>query len=55
MKYSSIGALAAGMALGAGAVRAYGMMSRSTRRRLRGLAMRTGRALWEKTEELLGR
>ncbi len=55
MKRSSIGGMAAGMALGLAAMTAYGMMSRASRRRLRAFAMRSGRKLAEAADGLFGR
>lgn len=55
MKASSIGGIVAGMALGAAAVSAFGMMSRQNQRKLRSFAMRSGKKLTNKAGELFGK
>jgi hypothetical protein len=55
MKGSAIGGIAAGLALGAAAVTAFNMMSRQNQRKVRSFAMRSGRMLSSKANELFGK
>ena len=55
MKVSAIGGIVTGMALGAAAVTAYGMMDGRSRRKLRSFAMRSGKMLSSKAGELFGK
>ncbi len=55
MRTSAIGGIAAGMALGAAAVTAFNMMSRQNQRKVRSLAMRSGKAITNKANELFGK
>ena len=45
----------AGLAIGAAAAGAYGMMSRQQQRKLRTMAMRSGKMLTNKASELFGK
>lgn len=55
MSRSSIGGLMAGMALSAAAMTAFSMMSRQNKRKVRSLAMKSGRKLTDKAGELFGK
>lgn len=55
MKASAIGGIVTGLAIGAAAAGAYGMMSRQQQRRLRSFAMRSGKKLSDKAGELFGK
>ena len=55
MKASAIGGIVTGLALGAAAVGAFGMMSRQNQRKVRSIAMRSGKKLADKAGELLGK
>ena len=55
MKGSAIGGIAAGLALGAAAVTAFNMMSRQNQRKVRSLAMKSGKKLTNKASELFGK
>ena len=55
MKGSTITGIVTGMVIGAAALGTYSMMSRSDQRKLRSVAMRTGRNLTEKVSEFMGK
>ncbi len=55
MKGSAIGGIVSGLALGAAAVTAFNMMSRQNQRKVRSFAMRSGRMLSNKANELFGK
>ncbi|MBQ2957786.1 MAG: hypothetical protein IJE08_15165 [Clostridia bacterium] len=55
MKASAIGGIVTGLAIGAAAAGAYGMMSRQQQRKLRTMAMRSGKMLTNKASELFGK
>ena len=55
MKASAIGGVMTGLALGAAAVTAYGMMNSRSQRKVRSLAMRSGKMLSSKANELFGK
>ncbi len=55
MKGSAIGGVIGGLALGAAAVTAFNMMSRPNQRKVRSFAMRSGRVLSNKANELFGK
>ncbi len=55
MKGSAVGGMMTGLALGAAAVTAFSMMSRQNQRKVRAFAMRSGRMLTDKANELFGK
>ncbi len=55
MKGSTITGLVTGMAIGAAALGAYGMMSRSDRNKMRSIVMRTGQRMTDKANEFMGK
>jgi len=55
MKGSTIGGVVTGLALGAAALTAFNMMSRQNQRKVRSFAMRSGRMISQKANELMGK
>ena len=55
MKGSTIGGVVTGLALSAAAVGAYSMMNRQQQRKVRSFAMRSGKMLTNKANELFGK